>query len=54
MKLLDLVEQRLIFTSKWAIAWHHGVRDASLKTYLQSFDSPIAVEEEHSSSEVPT
>ena len=29
-------------------------RDASLKTHLQSFDSPIAVEDEQPSLETPT
>ena len=28
MVLLNLVEKRLISTTKWTTAWHHGVRDA--------------------------
>ena len=39
--------------SKWTMAWHHGVRDTSVNTHLQSFDSPIAVEEERPSLETP-
>ena len=53
MVLLNLVEKRLIFTSKWTITWHHGVRDASLNTHLQSFDGPVIVEEEQPSVETP-
>ena len=49
----ELVGKRLIFTSKWTTAWHHGVRDASLNAHLQSFHSPIAVEEQPSL-ETPT
>ena len=44
----------LIFTSKWTTVRHHGVRDVSLNTHLQSFDSPIGVEEDRPSLEVPT
>ena len=29
MVLLNLVENRLIFTSKWNTAWHHGMRDVN-------------------------
>ena len=46
-------EKRLIFTSKWTMAWHHGVGDASLNTHLQSCDNPIAVEEERPSLKTP-
>ena len=35
-------------------AWHHGGEHASLSTHLQSFDSPIAVEEDRPSLEMPT
>ena len=38
---------------KWTTAWHPGARDASLSTHLQSFDSPIAMEEEWPSLETP-
>ena len=38
MVLLILVEEQLIFTSKWTIAWHHNMRDASLNTHVQSFE----------------
>ena len=31
---LNLVENRLIFISKWTTAWHHSVKAASLKTHL--------------------
>ena len=41
--LKKTVQKRLIFTSKWT---HHGVEDALLNTHLQSFDSPIRMEEE--------
>ena len=44
MDLLNLVEKRLNFTSNRTTAWHHGVRDASLNTHLQSFDRLIPVE----------
>jgi hypothetical protein len=53
MVLLDLVEKRLIFTSKWTTAWHHAVKDAPKNTHLQSFDSPIAAEQERPSLETP-
>ena len=46
--------QRLISTSKWTTAWHHGVEDTLLNTHLHSFDSPIAMEEEQFSLEMPT
>ena len=36
MVLLNLVEEWLIFTSKWTTIWHHGVRGTSLTTHLQS------------------
>ena len=49
-----MAEKRLIFTSKRTTAWHHGVVDALLNTHLQSFDSPIAMEEERPSLETPT
>ena len=39
MVLLNLVEKTAIFTSKWTMAWHHGVKDASLNAHLQSFDA---------------
>ena len=45
MVLLNMVEKRLIFTSKWTTAWHHGERDALLNTHLLSLDGPIIVEE---------
>ena len=47
-------QKRLIFTSKWTTAWHHGVADALLNTHLQSFNSPIPMEEERPSLETPT
>ena len=47
-------KNRLIFTSKWTTAWHHGLRDASWNTHLQSFDSTNVVEEEQPSLEMPT
>ena len=37
--------KRLIFTSKWTTAWHHGAVHALLNTHLPSFDSPIAMKE---------
>ena len=45
--------KRLIFTSKWTTAWHHGVVHALLNTHLPSFDSPIAMKEQRPSSETP-
>ena len=54
MVLVNQGEKRLIFTSKWTMAWHHGMRGASLSTLVQSFDSPIAVEEKRPSLEMPT
>ena len=54
MVLLNLVEKWLIFISKRITAWHHGVRDASVNTHLQSFGCPIIVEEERPSLETPT
>ena len=51
---LSLVEKQLIFTSKWTTAWHHGVIDVSLNIHLQSFHSPIIVEEERPSLETHT
>ena len=48
------VEKRLIFTQKWTTILHHGVGDASLNTHLQSFDSPMAMEEERPSLETPS
>ena len=41
------------FALKWTTASHHGVGNASLNTHLQSFHSPIAVEEERPSLEMP-
>ena len=46
MVALNLLEEPLIFTSKWTPAWHHNTRDASLNTRLKSFDRPMATEEE--------
>ena len=54
MVLLKEVEKQLVFTSKWTTAWHRGVRDTSLNAHLQSFESPITVEEEQPSLEMPT
>ena len=54
MVLFILVEKLFIFTSKWTTTWHHSMRDASLNTHLQSFDSSIAVEEERPSVEMST
>ena len=53
MVLLGLVEQQLIFTLKWTTAWHHSLRDTSLNGHLQAFESPIVVEEEQPSLEMP-
>ena len=54
----DHPEKRLknssFFASKWTMALHHGVGYASLNTHLQSFDSPIPMEEEWPSLETPT
>ena len=49
-----MLKTPLIFTSKGTTTWHHHVRDASLKIRLQSFDSPIDMEEEQPSLEMPT
>ena len=54
MVLLNLAEKKLIFTSKWTTTGHHGLRHASLNTHLQSFDRPIAMEEERCALETPT
>ena len=45
--------KRLIFTSKWTTAWHHGVVHALLNTHLPCFDSPIATKEQRPSWETP-
>ena len=52
--LLMIAQKQLIFASKWTTASHHGVGDASLNTHLQSFDTPITMEEEWPSLETPT
>ena len=49
-----MVQKQLIFNSKWTTVWDHGVQDALLNTHLQSFDSPIAMEEERPSLETLT
>ena len=50
---LNTAQKRLVFTSKWTTAWHHGVVHALLNTHLPSFDSPIAMKEQRPSSETP-
>ena len=54
MVALNLVENRLLFTSKWSTAWHHGVKETSLNTPLQLVHCQIAVQEERPSLETPT
>ena len=53
MVLLNLVETWLIFTAEWTTAWNHGVRDTSVNTHLQSFDSSIAAQAELPSLKTP-
>ena len=49
-----MAQKRLTFTSKWTTAWQNGVEDASLNPHLQSFGSPIAMEERRPSLRTPT
>ena len=53
MVLLNLVEKRLVCSSKWTTTWRHRIRDTSSNTHLQSFDSPTAVEGERPSFQTP-
>ena len=48
-----MAQKRLIFSSKWATVWHHGMVHAILNTDLPSFDSQIAMEEQRPSLQTP-
>ena len=50
---LKLAIKGLRFSQTWTTAWHHGMRDAPLKTHFQSLNSPTATEEERPSLETP-
>ena len=49
-----MAQKRLIFTSKWTTVWHQGTVHTLLNTHLPLFHSPIAMEEQRPSLQMPT
>ena len=41
-----MAQKRLVFTSESPTPWHHGMAHALFPTHLQSFDCPIAIDEQ--------